>query len=61
MRRVTLTPKTYKEVIILYYYGGLSIKEIAKTLDSNPSLIKTTLYRARKKLQRILKEDSYEF
>ncbi|ACB84609.1 RNA polymerase sigma factor [Natranaerobius thermophilus] len=58
---LSLTPNNYREIIILYYYGGLSIKEIAVTLNSNPSTIKTTLHRARKKLKRLMKEDIYEF
>lgn len=58
---LNLTPSIYREVIIMFYYGGLGIEEISKTLDTTPAIIKNALYRARKKLRKIIKEDSYEF
>ncbi len=56
-----LEPVRYREVLYLYYYGQLSIKEIAKTIQQSETHTKTLLYRARKKLGKNLKEDSYEF
>ncbi|MCC5895200.1 MAG: RNA polymerase sigma factor [Alkalibacterium sp.] len=56
-----LEPEIYRELIYLYYYGEMSIREIAQTTNRSESNTKTTLHRARKKLGRLLKEDSYEF
>lgn len=56
-----LEPDRYREILYLYYYGEMSIKEIAETVGWSESNTKTTLYRARKKLGKALKEDSYEF
>ncbi|MCC5889558.1 MAG: RNA polymerase sigma factor [Alkalibacterium sp.] len=58
---ITLEPETYREILHLYYYGEMSIKAIAQTMSLSETNAKTLLYRARKKLGRLLKEDSYEF
>lgn len=58
---LALEPEKYREVLYLYYYGELSIKEISKTIQQSETYTKTILYRARKKLGKNLKEDSYEF
>lgn len=48
----------YKEVTILYYYDGFSVKEISKILNLPQGTIKSRLSRARKKLETIIgKED----
>jgi len=56
-----LEPETYREVLYLYYYEEMKIKDIAMTINQSETHIKTNLYRARKKLGKVLKEDSYEF
>lgn len=48
-----LTPQ-YKEVILLFYFEDLSIKEIAFVLDKNEAIIKVTLFRAREALKKII-------
>ncbi|MEK4921232.1 sigma-70 family RNA polymerase sigma factor [Cytobacillus sp. FSL R5-0569] len=48
-------PIKYREVIILYYYDGLSIVEISHILNVNENTLKTRLKRARGKL-RVLME-----
>jgi len=58
---INLKPEIYREVIYLYYFGEMSIKNIAGILGKTENNTKITLYRARKKLGRILKEDDYEF
>ncbi len=40
-------PIKYREVILLHYYDGLSIKSIAEVLEKNENTIKTRLKRAR--------------
>ena len=44
----------YKEVTILYYYDGFSVKEISKILNLPQGTIKSRLSRARKKLETII-------
>lgn len=56
-----LEPEIYREVIYLYYYGEMSIKDIAKIVNRSETHTKTTLFRARKKLRKVLEEDSYDF
>lgn len=58
---MSLEPIVYREVIYMYYFAEMSIREIAKSIDKTESNTKTILFRARKKLGRHLKEDSYEF
>ncbi len=47
----------YKEVILLFYYNGLKISEIAKTLNMREGTVKTRLMRARGILGSVLKEE----
>lgn len=53
-----LKPK-YREVVLLFYYQELSVKEIAELLDIKESTIKVRLKRAREQLKAILKEDYF--
>lgn len=48
---------SYKEIIILYYYCGFSLKEIAPLINSSEGAARTLLFRGRKALKRGLKED----
>lgn len=51
----------YCSVILLYYYEGYSVKEIAEILRISPTLVTTRLSRARKQLKEtLLKEGYYE-
>ena len=54
---VKLLPQKYRVVIHLFYYEEMSIEEISKVLDLNPSTVRTHLTRARRKLGKILEED----
>ncbi len=47
----------YKEVTILYYYDGFSVKEISKILNLPQGTVKSRLSRARKKLEKIIKKE----
>lgn len=53
-RKVKSLPKNYREVILLYYYEGLSIKEIAELLQIKENTVKTRLLRARTRLAVLL-------
>lgn len=54
-----LEPK-YRTVILLYYYEGYSVKEIADILRLNSATVRTRLSRARELIRKNLKEDYYE-
>ena len=49
-------PKSYRNLIYLYYYEGYTIKEIAEILEMNPNTVGSTLRKARKKLRAYLTE-----
>ena len=51
-------PMKYREVIHLYYYEELSVKEISSILGRKENTIMSDLHRARKLLKRAL-EESY--
>lgn len=50
----------FKELLLLKYQSGLSYKEIAELLGSNINSVRTNLFRARKQLAKIYKEESDE-
>lgn len=60
LQEVTALGHKYKEVILLYYYQELSIKEIAKVLDIKEGAVKVRLQRAREKLSMQLKEVQHD-
>lgn len=49
-----------RQLIILYYYQELSVKEIAEIIHKNENTIYQQLKRVREKLKKILLEDGYE-
>lgn len=50
----------YRLPIYLYYYEGLSVKETARILKTNPSTVQTRLQRAREKLKIALTTEEKE-
>ncbi|GHH99449.1 RNA polymerase sigma factor [Neobacillus kokaensis] len=50
----------FKELLLLKYQSGLSYKEIAELLESNINSVRTNLFRARKQLAKIYREESDE-
>jgi RNA polymerase sigma factor (sigma-70 family) len=44
-------PDTYREVLMLHYFGGMSIKEIAKAIGASPGAIGMRLSRARAQMR----------
>lgn len=50
----------FKELLLLKYQSGLSYKEIAELLETNINSVRTNLFRARKQLANIYKEESDE-
>ena len=45
-----------REVIVLYYYEEMSVREVAKTLGIFEGTVKSRLYFARRKLKKILQK-----
>lgn len=50
-------PKEQRTAVLLYYYEGLPVAEVARTLDAPEGTVKTWLYRARESLRRWLEEE----
>lgn len=50
-------PDSLRKVILMYYYTGLSAKEIAKALHITVNAVRVRLNRARKMLERDLSEE----
>lgn len=50
--------ETYKEILILHYYCGFSIKDISKTKNITENAAKTLLFRARSKLKKELEGEN---
>ena len=51
---ISLLNPSYKEHITLFYFEGLSIKEIALVTGKKEAVVKVTLFRAREALKKIL-------
>lgn len=56
MAAIHQLPASFRETIMLYYYQGFGITEIAQMLDLPEGTISSRLSRGRKKLEEILKE-----
>ena len=50
-------PEDYKTAVLMYYYEGLSIKEIAKATAGSVPAVKARLMRARRMLKEKMGED----
>ncbi len=59
-RAISKLNDNMQEVIQLYYFDGLSVREIASIVENKEEIVKVTLYRARIKLKEIL-EGKNEF
>lgn len=44
--------ESYKEILILYYFCGFSLREISESKNTTEGAAKTMLFRARKKLKK---------
>ena len=58
MRAVNRLPAAFRETVLLHYYQGLGIAEIAQMLGLPEGTISSRLSRARKKLEVLLKEEA---
>ena len=57
MEAINRLPSEFKDVVLLHYYQGYGIAEIAVMLDIAEGTVSSRLSRARTKLQGILKEE----
>lgn len=53
-RSVQALSPAYREAVTLYYYGGLSLKEVGAAMGTTPGAARTLLCRARQKLKQSL-------
>ncbi|KYD19251.1 sigma-70 family RNA polymerase sigma factor [Caldibacillus debilis] len=60
LERVLSLPVKYREVIVLYYFHDLSVKEIGEMLHEKEGTVRTRLDRAREKLRALLSEERSE-
>ncbi len=51
---IDLLPTRYREILVMYEYGGFSYKEIAKTLRVSIGNVKVRMFRARKKIAELV-------
>jgi RNA polymerase sigma-70 factor (ECF subfamily) len=58
-REVANLPQKYLEVVTLYYYQELNIKEISQVLKVPQATVKTRLKRAKERLRTHLKEELF--
>lgn len=54
-------PEAYREVIVLFYYEEMSLKEICTILDENENTVKSKLHRGRNKIKRKLIEEGLAY
>ena len=57
---VTELPEKERAAVYLHYYEGYTFQEIGEILHVSPSAVSMRIHRGRKRLQAVLKEDSYE-
>lgn len=55
-KAVSLLKGSYQEVVRLYYFDSMSVKEIASIIGESADNVKIQLYRARLKLKELLEE-----
>lgn len=51
-RSISMLPDSMKETVILFYFNGLSIKEISNVTGKNEANVKVLLHRARAELRK---------
>ena len=56
-RAIGLLPEGQKEAVTLYYFEGLSVKEIAEITGKSAEGVKVSMYRARENLKKIMEVD----
>ena len=57
-RAIELLPETQREVIMLFYFSGLPIRDISEIIGKSETNTKVLLCRAREKLRKIMEDES---
>lgn len=60
MAAINQLPAMFKEVILLYYYQGFGISDIAEMMELPEGTISSRLSRARKKLEEVIRKGGEE-
>lgn len=60
LEQVLELPLKYRQVVLLFYYEGYSIREIAEIIGCGESTVSSQLHRARKALKLLLEVDGNE-
>ena len=55
-RAISLLNENYKEIITLFYFEDLSVKDIAMVTGKSEAVVKVSLFRGREALKKILSE-----
>ena len=50
--------KPYRDIAVMHFIEGLSIAEISQKTNSPPNTVRTHIFRARKQLQKLWKEET---
>ena len=53
---ISVLNSSYKEVVTLFYFEDLSVKDIARVIGKSETVVKVSLFRAREALKKILSE-----
>lgn len=59
-RAIETLPEQYRELLILFYFSGMPLKQAAALLRMPYGAAKTALYRARVRLKKELEADGYD-
>lgn len=59
LRAVMELPVEYREVVLLYYYEEMDVREVAATLGLSEGTVRSRLHRARAKLRAMLTEGGF--
>lgn len=55
---ISLLKQNYKEIVLLYYFDGMSVAEIASITEQSVENVKIQMFRARAKLRQILEAEN---
>lgn len=56
-RAISLLPVPQREVVLLFYFEDLSVKQIAEAVNKTLDNVKVLLYRARENMRKILEDN----
>jgi RNA polymerase sigma factor (sigma-70 family) len=60
LNTVLKLPIEFREVLMLAYYEGMDLREVADALNIPPGTVRSRLFRARQRLKQLLEEEGWE-